>query len=479
MTTIGRRFFSATAIYGVGDLLIKGASVLLVPIYTRFLSPDDYGILASVGVLCAALSHCMSLGINGAVFKFHASASNDEERREFYGTAFYFTVLWSLFISLTLIFAGDALLNMLFKSVRTDPYLQIGVWYSFISVLALIPFAMLQIQERALTFRLLTFASFLLTTGLVIWLVVIRRLGAAGSLYGQLFGGIITTVISLVLIIPHAEFRISRRQLNRIIAFTFPLTVYGVGVLVTNNCGRYLLERFATLSDVGLFNIAHQYAQLPAVALGAVSMAWSPIFFDLAKKEDGRAKIAKFGHYYYCGVVGIGLTVTVYAPEAFRLMTPPHYHAAIDIVPILVTAYLFYPGLWLLFSLQLFVTEKTKHFSWLTLVSGLSMVLFSVLWIRPFGRVGAAWASFMSNFFLLACIGLISTRLYPLAYPAKRMAAATIYALVVGFSALNLSMRNPVLLICLKTILVLSYPTLLFLVGVLEWSTVRSIWRKT
>ena len=55
-----------SVIYGIGGILAKAVSFLLLPVYTRIFSPDEYGTIEMLTVICSFLSSILVLGMDSA-----------------------------------------------------------------------------------------------------------------------------------------------------------------------------------------------------------------------------------------------------------------------------------------------------------------------------------------------------------------------------------------------------------------------------
>src|SRR5262245_41071854 len=148
MTNSIRKLPLAAAIYVTGDVLIKAAGFFLLPVMTRFLAPEDYGILASVTAFAAVLSLFLQLNVNGALMRFYPDAADEKARQELAGTLVLFSLAWSLLVIFALNVAGGRLLDNIYKGVRFEPYLRLGTWIAFANSLATLPLCLLQMQQR-------------------------------------------------------------------------------------------------------------------------------------------------------------------------------------------------------------------------------------------------------------------------------------------------------------------------------------------
>ena len=87
-----KRLGKHSAIYGLGGLVQRILAVLLLPVYTRFLSPSDYGMVETLIALTTVLVIVLRLGITNAFFRFYFDSKEAAHRRLVLRTSFWFTM---------------------------------------------------------------------------------------------------------------------------------------------------------------------------------------------------------------------------------------------------------------------------------------------------------------------------------------------------------------------------------------------------
>jgi O-antigen/teichoic acid export membrane protein len=468
-----KRLAGASMIYGLGDLLTRSASFLLIPIYTRVLTPADYGILSSVSIMNAALSMFLGLSLNGALARLHYEIEDPEQRRTLYGTLFCFLLSWAGLLVVLLNTVGAPILDGLFRSVRFAPYLRLGTWIALMGGVSLLPLTMLQVQQRPLLYRAFTTASFLLTTGFILLFVVGFRWGALGSLYGQLIGGAVMALAYLVLMARHIRWTVSKDYLKVSLTFSLPLVVYAWGGLFNDLADRFFVERYTNLAELGWYNLASQYCLIITMIFNAVNMAWLPIFFETAKRTDAKMIFARYGELILGGALGLTVGMVVLAHEAIGLLAAPAFYPARQLVPLLAIMNLLNTPVWIVLVNPIFLVKQTRHLPWLTAVAGASNVLLN-LWLTPrFGMMGAALATLLSSAVLAILAYIVVNKYYPIPYNYRRMGLTALAASLILVAAYLLHTDNPWISILLKIMALSLYPVLLSLFGVITRAEIQ------
>src|ERR687898_3500426 len=81
-----------SAIYGLGSIVARVVAVLLLPLYTRYLSPSDYGLIETLVALSAVLTALVAQAMKSAFFRFYFDSAEDERRRRVTLTAFWYVM---------------------------------------------------------------------------------------------------------------------------------------------------------------------------------------------------------------------------------------------------------------------------------------------------------------------------------------------------------------------------------------------------
>jgi O-antigen/teichoic acid export membrane protein len=461
--------------YGAGEWLVKVGALLLIPIYTRYLSPAEYGVLAFVGTFSLLLGVLYRVGLNGALIKFNYDLTDDASRRRYYGTVYVFLTSFGLVLTILLNIVGPAIFDNVFKTIRFDPYLRLGSWVTFFSLAALVPLTIFQIQGKALQYRVVTTSQFVLSTGFVIVFVVFLGRGAEGSLSGQVLAGLTLATPLTLVTLRRVTMAVDWALLKKSLLFGFPLMVYNYAALTIEFSNRFFIERYSSLGDLGLYSLGYQFGWLMQSFLDAGHLAWTPIFFETAKRDDAPRAFGRFASYYFIVVTWAALTLALLAREAIRLVAPRTFHSSYDVVPVLVLSNSL-SAVWYMLVNQVFVANKTGYLTLITLVSAAVNVMMNILVTSRLGILGAAWATCGSSLVQVVLLYQVSQRAYPVEFESARV----LRIWVVGIGAFGcgyvLSPSGFWSAVMFKTgVVTVLYPVLLYAVGAVRRSEVKRV----
>src|SRR5438128_2115329 len=136
-------------VYGLGDLLTKAISFALLPFYTHYLSPRDYGIIEMLSLAMAVLGMCLNMGTTAAFLRYYGTAESEEEKRKILGTLFLFALATG-----TVIFGAGCLLIdratlLLFGRGVPSSYLLMSFGLFMLAYIAIVPYTYLRAKEAS------------------------------------------------------------------------------------------------------------------------------------------------------------------------------------------------------------------------------------------------------------------------------------------------------------------------------------------
>jgi O-antigen/teichoic acid export membrane protein len=320
-----------------------------------------------------------------------------------------------------------------------------------------------QVQERAGLYVLLTGANLLATVLFTVVFVVFLHRGAPGYLMGALVANALLTGPFLWIALREIDLRFDVHKLRLLLAFSLPLILHGVASWALSLSDRAILQRYVSLSEVGLYSIGYQIGSIMVMIAMAIANAWNPFLFRRIAEEGDAAKpsLARLVTYYTMTVGLIAVVLSMFGRELLVALTSKTFHAAYPIVPIVVVAY-FWNALYVIPAAFLFLVKRTSYLPIATIVAGVTNIALN-LWLVPvYGIIAAAWATFFAFLVLFLIVAAVAARVYQFPYEYHRLAAIVGYGgFLIMVSKLGEALPVPGLL--WKLIVFASVPALLTL----------------
>jgi O-antigen/teichoic acid export membrane protein len=464
----GKQLAGQSSLYTIGEVLRSSLSFLLLPVYTRLLSVADYAILGVMSPLFSLLSITLALGMPAALLRFYFDYKGDEAMlRRYIGTVTVFGIGCGLLGSVILTLLGPAIFGWLLPNTPFNPYVLITVWNAGISVVSVLVLQLFRARQQAQYFVTFSLVDFGLTTALIILLVVGLRLGALGSLWGQLLAAVVMAVPALWVLMRAGALGFSWRLLRPSLAFGLPLLPFLLGTWALNVSDRIVLDGLVSREALGLYTLGYQFGVLLNIIAMALNNAWQPFFYQNAAEGGNDAMIGSFIIYQVALMVALALAVALLAPEVIRIMAAPAYWSAAAVVPWIAAGYVarylyFFPVNSLLFK------KQPGWIAALTILAAALNIGLNLLLVPRFGIMAAAINTLIAFVVLFALVYVAGQRAFPIAYQWGRLIRLFVLALAlfaVGWWLVPT--ENLLVSIALKLILLACLPALLWFTGFL------------
>jgi len=458
-----RRLLKHTSIYGLSNVVGKAIGFLMIPVYTRFIPPHDYGVLEILDVTVNILGIFVGIGISSAVARFYYQYQSPKDRDEIISSALLFLTVIAFAVSAAGCGLSDLISSLLFETNRYSFYLKIVFATLAFNTILEIPLTYIRAMERSAVFSMIAIVRLIVSLSLNIFFVVFMEMGILGILYS----GIITaTVFSMVLGIAtlwKAGISPSLDKLSLMIRFGAPLLLHMVGMFVINWGDRYVLNASAGLQEVGIYALGYKFGFMVTVLLGQpFFMIWSVRRYSLIQEQDGENTYGGVFFVYFTILIFFWLFLAIFAREIIAVAADRQYHAAYTILPLVSLGYVFRECADFLNGI-LYIHKKTSRIGFISLGVALYCILNYLLLIPPFGGLGAGIAT-LSTFCFMAFVTWYSAeRVRHIDYRLAKCFIAFFVAVFLWCAAIVSSRFLGVYAaIGLKTVLWFTFPVLSF-----------------
>ena len=175
-----------TVYYSIGEVCPRIISFFLLPIYTHFLSPTDYGILSYTNTVMLFLVALGTLALNSFVLRYYFIWNSENDRRKLIGSVVSVILLMNLLIlGLAFTFLPQ-LIEKYHVQVPWDPYFRLAVILNFLDSFSILPLVIYRVRQDALTFVKLNLGKTLLQVGFNLFFIVYLQIGLIGYYYSML-----------------------------------------------------------------------------------------------------------------------------------------------------------------------------------------------------------------------------------------------------------------------------------------------------
>lgn len=472
-----KQLFSDTLIYGIGYIVPRLVTFLLLPFYTNILTTSDYGIITQGMVFAGILKILYKYGSDSALIRFYDNTDPGPARQSVFSTLFWSVTVTSLLLSgVVLLFRGN-LAALLFDDARRTGLILLLTGIIVFDTLDILPRTLLRIHEKPVYYSTINLVNVIVTFVLNIVFIAYLSMGAAGAFLANL----IASGSLLLFLIPAMSrdlgLTISLPRWKELMAFGFPLIQVGLASMVMELIDRPILKEMTNLATVGLYGAGYKLGIFMMLVMAAFNFAWQPFFVKVGRQENGPRIFATIFTYFMFLVCGLFIVLTlllkyiVATPVFGFTLLGKGFLPAITIVPIVFAAYIFY-GAYLNFLPGVYLKKKSGRLALYTTIGAVVNVAGNLLLIPVWGIRGAALATMIGYLVMAVLLYFTQQSLYPTPY---RWDKISITLGVTGAILLVFYLFQPGIYV--RLLLILSYVIFHLVLGFIRFDELRRITR--
>lgn len=454
----------------VANLVSVFLGIILLPVYTRFLTPTDYGIVSIAASITSFLSAFYVLGLTNAYGRFYFDFKHDtRELKRHISTIVLFLTAYGLLLSLLITFSGRGI-ERFTPGVPFSPYIILAVWSSYLALLFQLRLQLYQIEQKAKQYATLLVVNIIVQSLLTIFFVVLLKKGALGYITAGLVSNFVFSLVSFWLLRSYLRPVIDTTKLKVSLRYGLPLVPHILGGWMMALADRIILNRLVDTAEAGLYSVAYTLGTGMNLVSMSINYAWAPFFMSQMKDRGDAAKveIARFATYWVGAMCFVFLLISLFSREILAVLTASQYHVAYRVVPLIALGYLF-TGFYYVVVNPLFWLGRTPLIAVGTITGGLLNVGLNFLFVPHMQMMGSALATALSNLYVFVFIAFFSLRLFSLPYEYKRLGiiiAATTLCYLLSIPAGELA--SIWIVLASKFVIVCMFPLLLLLMGFLK-----------
>lgn len=452
-------------IYAIGNAMNRLVAFLLLPVYTRFLTPTDYGIKELVGLSTDVVSILLATAISGAIYRFYFEYDNEKDRNEVISSSILTIGGMGLLAIFVLYFHTRFFAELILDSPDLSHFFSIAFASMWFQSLDNIGYNYLRANKKSLQFITLSFLKMVLVIGLNIYLICFLKIGVLGILISTLVGSL---VIFFVLVIPmclQIGLRFSKSKIKEMLVFGLPMVPSQLGAFVVHLSDRFFIKEYVSIADAGLYSLGYRFGALPANFLSdPFNQIWQPRRFEIYKQEGSERLFGRIFTYFLFFMAFAGLCVSVLTYDLLRIIADEKFWTAANIVPIIVLATTIFAFHYHL-NFGILITKKTKYLAYINFSNAFVVIALNFLLIPRFGIYGAAYATLIAFIYKISLTYYFSSRYYAIHFEFLRILKIIGAGGVIYYISTLVKLDSAYLSFLAKTGIVLFYPLILYVLG--------------
>lgn len=384
-----------SVIYSLGQWASAFLGVILIPVYTRIFSTEDYGVIDLIGGTTVFLVVLLQLGMDDAVTRFFCDTGSEQEKGRVASAAF----LFKLCTYIPLLAVGIILSRDISVLLFGDGVYGRLISYSFASVfttgLYILFVNLLRLRFKTVLFAVLSLLQLLSQLLLTLYFVVWARTGIVGIYWAAIISMGSFAVLLFFLNRPYLRCGWNSPLMKTMLLFGIWIVPSNIAYILMQYLDRYFINYYRGLSELGVYAIGYNVSMVLLMATAGFNLAWGPFVYASYARPESRQVMARTLNYYNSILSTIAVAIALFSVELLKVFTTAPYYGAARVVGLVIFGLLVFQVTGY-FSVGIGISKKMYIYMWCGFLAVAMNCLLNWLLIPRYGIVGAAWATFLS-----------------------------------------------------------------------------------
>jgi O-antigen/teichoic acid export membrane protein len=426
-----KKLLGQTAIYGLPSILGRLLNYLLVPLHTKVIDPEKYGVVSELYAWVAFLIVILTFGMETSFFKF---LHDKEDREEVFRNSFLTVIGINIAFFAIMLFFNQNIADAMLYSDHNE-YIILLITIVCIDAVTSLPLAKLRAEEKAVKFAAIQFTSIGVNILLNVILIgfVVDRSNPEEAVFFILIANLLSSLVKPVMLYKdflYLKWTYNVELAKEMFKYAAPLVIAGFAGIINETIDRILLKHVTHASgksieysmiQVGIYSACYKLAMLVTILLQAYRYAAEPFFFAQAKNQDKNKVYIKVMNYFIAMVCVVFLLVTLNIDIFKHFISKESYWVGLDVVPVLLLGNIFL-GIYYNQSIWYKLSGQTKFGAYIAIGGASLTIIINLLFIPKYGYMACAWATMIVYGAQMVASYLLGQKYYPIKYNLRKFA---------------------------------------------------------
>lgn len=470
-------------LYSIGNLAGKMSGIILLPLYTSFLSAEMFGLYSLFEVSYLLIQAFTGMGVKAALMRWYWDKEMESQRKELFFSSFVFNFIVSVFTLITLFIGFNLVATYLFKAEVSLELKSVFLLSTFIRLIVDMPMLLLRITHQAgqhTKHQLIQLGVFV---GSAVLFLAWFRLGILGIFLGFLVANSINLLLLIPFIAKNIKWVYKRHVIKDMLAFGFPLALSNLVNLILSMSDKVVINLFSNLKNVGNYTLAYKISNIvELMVVNAFMNAYTHVFFKGMDETGNERFFAKTFTYFIFTLTIISLGLVLFVGDVVTILSfnNKDYIDSIHLIPILTLGIIF-GGARSMLVLPLQRHKKTRIISLLSVTIGLTNLGLNILLVPIMGSMGSALATMFTQ--MCSSIWLLhyATKLDNTPYEVRKIVLMLGAAILLANIGIWMPIDAWIFKALINTILIISWFAILYFSNFfepIELLRIRQAWDK-
>lgn len=432
-----QNFIKGSAILIASNIVIKGINFLLLPLYTKYLTPELLGISDSITNLTAVLFPLLVMGLDSAFSAFYYDEHTEDNYLRVFNTT-RITLIVSSLVPILIAIASRPIARVMLGS--EEYYILIAVSLVSVSInLWHLPFSLLtRMRNRMGLFALVNTVASLTMILLNIFFLVKMHLGAYSLILSTACIQLLQLIMYVLLLRERLDLsRFDRPLFSKMMKYALPLVPNALATWVLALSDRYILLHFCGAEQVGLYGVGARFATAVSLVANGIYMSYTTYAYDKKGDKDDKEKYSRILNAFVFAIMGICVTVSIWAREIISIMAADSYAQTCFLIAPLLFSQLLY-GMNTLIGYAITFEKKSQYILMITTAGAVANVILNFIFIPQHGALAASYTTLASYCIMVVLTYYYSQKLYTVNYETVKLVVSIAVALIISCGSIVL-----------------------------------------
>jgi len=421
-----KNLLKGTMVYSLMNLVTKMGSFIFLPIITRLLTQEEFGIVGTLAPITSLFTVILGLGLYNAQMKKYVDLKENED--EFGSYMFSSTLIIVVFNVLTYIFLFTPPAQKLFSyivdlsKVSYYPLIIVSILIATSNALNNLAVTLFRMKRMYMKVAIGSVVSLFTTYILAIYFIQYLKWGVFGNQFANLMALLIVFLFYFKDYFGKFRFKLNFDYVKYSLRNGLPLIFIELTDQVVNLSDRLVLAKFVSLAVVGGYTLAFTGGRVLSVITGSFVNSWTPEFYEAMKEDRTNPKITRSVENFIAIISFACVIAQLFAPEGIKLIFPKSYYQAINYMPLILAGIVVQA----LFCLDYFFHfhEDSIYIFYFTMFAMIFNLVGNIIFIPKFPEIGpiiAAWTTLLAFLFRAIMEMIIIRKKYKISFNYKKL----------------------------------------------------------
>ena len=424
-----------TITYAFGNFLRRALSIFLLPLYTRYFSVKEFGILALLTISFQFASSIVYEPFTSALRRFYYKPEYEEEKNVVVFNLFSAMCIKTLLVTLLAYFISSHVSRILLGNYEYVSLIRYFCLILFFTPIASFLYLLMQMEEKAHLYVVVSVFHFLVSFISIYSALRVFKLGLISVPIGASIGYLFVFLLLSYFLFIRLKARFSFEILKNTLRFSYPLLPFTLSDFLMQYGDRYIIKMINGLREVGIYSFGYSISKIINILMVLpVSAGFVPAINKMEINPEKQKKfVSDSALYIYSAGVFFVIAFSLFSPEIISFFgRKKEYINALPIIPAVAFSYAqILVGNFL--GIGMSMKMKSFHISGIMVFSAFINIVLNFLLIPFFGILGASIATLMAYIIWNVLKIYYSKKFYGLVFNNKMLAFITVTGLFCSY----------------------------------------------